>query len=327
LWNRLTTAAAQDREAVAVALGGPLKSAPAEHSARQLKDLDQLISGSRSPLRDALIESASLLPEQQALQFFPALLSHSADSGLNAKVAEALAGRSAARAALMTLSQSEDARVRANAVWSLGDIKGSAEEKLLQTAISDADPAVAANAVAALSRTMPASPELGHVLCGALIDPRPYVRANALVGLRHAKLRCNDGREAASLTRDPNAVVRKAAAELLSSPAGSSSADDKRALVRCHRYEVDVEVAQSCEQIPHGVPHGSTQASGATAPVTVFVIPAGLTAPVANAPFALVRADGFVRCGWTDSRGALFEPRTPPGRFSLAAPPQALERN
>ncbi|HTM43545.1 MAG TPA: HEAT repeat domain-containing protein, partial [Polyangiaceae bacterium] len=330
LWARLTTTAAQDREAVAVALGGPLKSLlelPVMIQAAKLKDLSQLISSSRGAVRDALIESASFLPEQSLPQFFAALLTRSADSALSAKVAEALAGRPQARAMLRNLSASPDARVRANAVWALGGDGDPSEAKFLQNAVSDADPAVAANAVAALALTVPASSELGNLLCRALSDARSYVRVNALVGLRHSQLRCSAGRESALLLRDPSPAVRKVAAELLHSVTGSNPVDDGRALARCRRHEVDVDVAQACQQRPGQAPPRGDRSSEPNSAVTVFVVPAGLTAPVANAPFAFVRADGFVRCGWTDSRGAVFEPSTPAGRVSLTEPPQALERN
>jgi HEAT repeat protein len=321
LWDRLTSAATQDREAVAIALGGALKTV---HSEQQQRAILQLILSSRGGVRDALIESVSLLPDGRAVAIFGALLQQSPNGAFKAKIAEALSGQSQAKAVLESLYSSPDARARANAVWSLGDAGSSAEVKLLQAAIGDADQAVAANAVAALARKLPAGPALRDLLCGALTDVRPYVRVNGLVGLRRARIRCADGREAGLLMRDVVPLVRKAAAGVLRDVAGPNPAGDARALARCQRRESDPDVEQACTKAR---PKSEPQVTEQTVSATVFVVPVGLTGPVANAPFALVRADGFVRCGWTDSRGAVFEPHTPVGRISLAAAPTAAEWN
>jgi hypothetical protein len=52
----------------------------------------------------------------------------------------------------------------------------------------------------------------------------------------------------------------------------------------------------------------------------VFVVPDGSTSPVARLPFALVLADGLMRVGLADRRGAVFEARAPRGRVELAIP-------
>jgi hypothetical protein len=105
--------------------------------------------------------------------------------------------------------------------------------------------------------------------------------------------------------------VRSAAARLLA--LGAPEPLDARALSRCVSEDPSSEVAQVCESPSLAVP-------AETEPVTVFVVPAGESTPVPRAPFALVLADGSVRLGLTDRRGALLEPRAPRGELALTVP-------
>jgi hypothetical protein len=54
--------------------------------------------------------------------------------------------------------------------------------------------------------------------------------------------------------------------------------------------------------------------------VVIFVIPDGQSSPLAAAPFALQRADGLIRAGIADRRGAVFERYAPAGDLSLLLP-------
>jgi hypothetical protein len=54
--------------------------------------------------------------------------------------------------------------------------------------------------------------------------------------------------------------------------------------------------------------------------VAVLVVNTGETTPVARAPFALVRSDGFIRSGTSDRRGAVWEAAAPRGPLRLTLP-------
>ncbi len=54
--------------------------------------------------------------------------------------------------------------------------------------------------------------------------------------------------------------------------------------------------------------------------VAVYVVPDGRGAPLARAPFALVRPDGLLRLGLADRRGEVFEAATPRGVIRLGVP-------
>jgi hypothetical protein len=100
---------------------------------------------------------------------------------------------------------------------------------------------------------------------------------------------------------------------LVAVPAPQAAADAK-ALQRCAAEDREASVAHAC---------AGAAAAAVTAhawPLTVLVVPHGEEEPVPDAPFALVRSDGFVRCGWADRRGAVFEPQQPAGSVELAVP-------
>ena len=117
--------------------------------------------------------------------------------------------------------------------------------------------------------------------------------------------------------RDDHVHVRGLARELGAHARGAlderSIRLDRRALARCVSDDPSSIVAVVCESpiLPR---------STGVDPVTVFVVPAGESAPVPRAPFALVLADGGMRLGVTDRRGALFEPAAPRGSVQLTVP-------
>jgi HEAT repeat protein len=231
--------------------------------------------------------------------------------------------------ALRRLAGDPDPGVRANAVWSLGTIGKIDAIGLLGGLLRDPDVAVAGNAAAALGRIAArerAPAAVAGMLCKALADPRSYLRANALAGLSIASGACESATVRNLLSRDPSEAVRLAAADALArsfARAGAAaSAADRRAVGRCAGEDKNATVASRCAE---AVRLGTPAASTATGPspledVAVFVVPDGRGAPVARAPFALVRTDGLLRLGTADRRGEIFEFRLPRGTIRLAVP-------
>jgi HEAT repeat protein len=211
--------------------------------------------------------------------------------------------------------------VRAGAVWSLGAVGTMDHLALLGALVKDPDAAVAGNAAGALGRVAARSGEpsmAAPVLCAALAEPRPYVRANALEGLSLGGAQCEPGAARDLLARDPSEPVRVAAADYLAraiARAGEKALDaDRRALARCAGEEHDAAVATRCSR-PVPVP-----AAADADDVVIYVVPDGRGAPLARAPFTLVRADGLLRMGLSDRRGELFEAGAPRGVIRLGVP-------
>jgi hypothetical protein len=131
-------------------------------------------------------------------------------------------------------------------------------------------------------------------------------RGSARVGARCG----NGGAERQLLLDDPVEIVRGAAASaLLRTPL---SAEDRAALDHCASSERSSSVAHHCRaaSIPAGAPHA----------VEVYVIADGASLPRPRISYALELADGFLRAGTADRRGAVFEPLAPDGEISLHAP-------
>ena len=311
LLDRLEREAEQDRMATAIALAGALSRSG---DPRLVERAVTLMKRSRGAERDALIEAVGMSSQRLASR---RLVAHSRGAVPvydRAKVAESLAGHPDAIQQLWRLAGDVDGAVRANAVWALGRIARTADAGRLASMLADRDVAAAGNAAAALARLASrTSADVAQPLCGVLADSRSYVRANALLGLAVAGLRCPQAEAREVLFRDPSAIVRRAAARLLQSvPSGDPDAD-AAALARCSEEEPDGSVALSCSIVPEPV-------AQETEPVLVYVVPMGESAPVPRAPFALVRADGLMRLGITDRRGTLFERYAPRGQVSLEVP-------
>jgi HEAT repeat protein len=322
LWQRLTAAPAQDREAIAVALGGALR-APLPPA--KLAALRQRVLASRPALRDTLLESLSFLPAERAVPLL-AELGQRADAATRGKIAEVATGYGLRAAALLTRWAAtksigeKDSNLKANVAWALGGVgegrAGEGSVQALLTLVQDPDHAVAGNAVASLARVHPNPVALASILCGLVADSRAYVRANALTGLGLRGQRCLQGIERRLLGGDRSKSVRLAAARLLAAVPSSDAKQDRIALARCRDTQSDPEVAQACTA-PASPP---SQSAAADEPRTVFVLPRGGGEPLARAAFALVTPLGFIRSGWTDHRGALFERSA--ASLSLAVAPQ-----
>jgi HEAT repeat protein len=309
LLDRLERSAEEDRAALSLALSGALSRNSDEAVQNRV---ERALLHSRGAERDAFIEAMGRMPSKRTMERLAKLASQAADVADRAKYAEALGGHLDAREALLRLARDPDASVRANAVWSLGQIATSADVVTLTKLLADRDVAVAANAAAALGRTsqrlrLPVEKEL----CGALTDSRSYVRANALSALRIAQQRCSDERVLRLFSREQSEVARGRAAALMREVKPNSS--ELRALARCASDDASGSVASECALAPQPIP-------SEVAPSIVYVVPMGEADPVARAPFALVLGDGTMRLGVADRRGVVFEQRAPLGKLSLRVP-------
>ena len=311
LLDRLERSAEQDRAALALALGGALSRAK---DPALLTRAHGLMLASRGGQRDALIEAIGHFQSKDAAALLSAHARETGDVADRGKVAEALGSRADGVQALRKLAEDVDGSVRANAVWGLGSRGGSPDQSLLLRALDDRDVAVAGNAAAALGRL---GKRLGlrveKSLCERLSDSRAYVRANAMGGLRVVGARCAGDVEEALLVEDRSDVVRRAAALLIASVASKDTSRDRRLLDTCATEDTDSSVAATCASDP-------PKRSKLTEPVVVYVVPVGESSPVARTPFALVLADGLMRLGIADRRGAVFEKDAPSGEVSLAVP-------
>ncbi len=310
--ERLSTAAEQDRAALAIALAGPMSK---NKDARLLARTVEVLARTRGGDRDALLEAVGRMPGRASATRLHRLARSATEIADRAKVAESLAEHPEAVDYLEALASDVDGSVRANAAWSLGAVGTAKQIPSLLRSLKDPDAAVAGNAAASLGRIgVKRHVDVSKHLCAALSEPKGYVRVNALGGLRALGARCADGAPARQLlARDVSDQVRQSAAALISSVKSSAPSEDLRALTRCAAEDRSGAVAVACSKKSSKAPHG-------TEPVSVYVVPTGESAPAPRVPFALVRADGLVRLGLTDRRGAVFEHDAPRGFVSLGIP-------
>ncbi len=315
LLDRLSRTARQDRHAVLLALAGALERSTDE---RVLRRAMARLRATRDAERDGMLEAIGRM--RAAWKDLAALARGASSVPDRVKIAEALAAHPVAEQALRELAQDADGAVRANAVWGLGVSGSAGSAKVLVSAIADRDVAVAGNAVAALGRLalrVPGTP-VDVPLCRATADTRSAVRAAALVALRGVARRCGDGSsERALVATDRSEEVRRSAALLVRGVPSTSPLLDARSVEQCAEEDPSGSVAVAC------VERGETRLRGEE-PVTVYVVPPGDTSPRARAPFALVLADGSVRLGITDRRGAVFEAAAPRGPVRLGVPAPLL---
>jgi HEAT repeat protein len=316
LLERLDSAPFAQRENIALALAGPLRAEPSE---AQLERLLARVRSSEGPLADALLEAVAHVPGARATQALSSLQPALGKAG-RAKLAEVLAAHADAADVVRGLLRDADPSVRANAVWSLGAVGGGSDVEQLAAARQDADIAVAANSVAALARIAARDQlDLSASLCAALDDTRAYVLANALAGLRVAGLSC-PGPAAATwlLEQHPSDEVRLAAARLIRERWAELAPAE---LARCAAKDVSGRVAAECAQrVDAGAQARAPNGAARITDMTVLVVPTGEASPSPQVAFALVRADGLIRCGTSDRRGALWEPTAPRGELRLTLP-------
>lgn len=306
LMHRLERAAEQDRGAVALALGGPLSRSS------DARGVAAFLERTQGPVRDALIEALARAPGRIGSD--PLVRLARLTPADRRKLAEALATHPEARRALLDLLRDGDPSVRANAVWSLGEAGDASDAARVIQALGDRDVAVAGNAAGALGR-LAQRLKLGVTapLCRSAVDKRSYVRANALAGLRVAGARCPDALVRRLLEDDRSELVRERAAMLLRDVPLGDAASDRSALERCADEDPSGGVASACASVAQALPTSASL-------LRVYVVPAGEAEPVAEAPYALVRADGLMRLGLSDRRGELLEAIAPNGVVSLAVP-------
>jgi len=327
---RLTQAATEDRTAIGIALSGAL-SRSGEAAAKQL---DGALLEAAAGGRDALIEGLGRMQGAATGRLLGEIVRRGADSADRRKIAEALAGHPEQLAFLTELFSDPYPAVRAEAIWSAASMPAgpavSATLPRSEKLMLDADLDVAANAAAAvalLAGKLAAGQEQARgqavaSLCAGLVDFRSYVRANALAGLGILGARCDKGAaERRLLAQDPSDIVRLSAARLLSrgprSDAASVAKDDARALSRCVADDKSGMVAIACRSL--------FQPPASSIPALVFIVPDGRSAPLPLAAYSLLRADGLIRSGVADRRGAVFERSAPNGELKLVVPgPLAL---
>jgi HEAT repeat protein len=323
LLQRLTQAATEDRTAIGLALSG----AAARAGDKVAGELSRVLADIGGGPRDALIEGLGRIAGAKAGSYLADLAHQSQDAVDRRKIAEALRGHPEQGKLLTELLADPNAAVRAEATWAAGFLPAgegaSASFARVAQLVADADLGVASNAAAAvalLGKTVSAREPDAKVrataaLCKGLGDFRSYVRANALVGLGVLGSRCDGGKtERRLLAQDPSEVARQAAARLLrvSNTSEPPDKDDARALSRCLAEDKSGMVANACRAAAETSDRGSA--------VVVFVVPDGRSSPLPLAPYSLQRADGFIRSGIADRRGAVFEHAAPRGQLRLVVP-------
>jgi hypothetical protein len=108
------------------------------------------------------------------------------------------------------------------------------------------------------------------------------------------------------LADDPSEDVRAAAAAALYRMA---SPEDLRVLERCARADPSGTVAARCR--------ANVQPPAQAHATLIYVVPEGSNTPRPGAAYALLLADGTLRAGTADRRGAVFDPVAPSGIVRL----------
>ncbi|MGA2447105.1 MAG: HEAT repeat domain-containing protein [Polyangiaceae bacterium] len=316
LIDRLDRGDEVDRASVLIALGGVLARAPDEHAIARLASWLPLAVGAE---RDAMIEAIGRAPLASVVRVL-AFLTESPNSADRQTATALLAAhrdsdeaRVLARARLLD----SDPRVRAQAAWTMGTLGGVGDTARLAEIARSESTEIASNAVASLARILatipPRAPQDDRaepLLCSFVGDARPEVRTNALAGLALTARRCDGGAaERAALTSDPDESVRSAAARAV---ARFATGADVSALAQCADGDPSRTVASFCR--------APKRRAAATHDVLVYVLPNGATAPRPEAAYCMVMADGTLRLGTADRRGAVFDAVAPRGDVALCRP-------
>jgi HEAT repeat protein len=301
LLRKLDASSGEDVEWVLLALRGTVsRSGDPDIGA----ELERRLASATGPRRDALLE---VLVVSRGAASALERVARRGGARSRAKVAELVAALPEARPLALELARDRGA-VRENALWSLGFIGSTSDLDLLAGAIGDAAPRAAANAAVSFGRLARKDSDPAP-LCQALDRGAAAVRTSVLTALRLSGLGCR-GRERALLL-DRSRFVRLAAAELLAQR--RSDAEIAGLLARCADEDRDARVAEACRSEPaQALPSGPA--------VTTFVWSAGGTEPVPGLSYALRLADGSVRHGLADRRGAVHESKPAKGELSLEVP-------
>ncbi len=219
-----------------------------------------------------------------------------------------------ATTALRRFAASADEETRASALLSLGQRSLPEDIATQMSQLSAPSSASQVNASAGLARAphpfaTPAA--ASSALCPLLSAPNPYVRANVLVTMQRASVRCGDGGlERRLLTQDSAAVVRLNASRLLRAASNRSPADAKE-LERCATLDRSSLVAASCAD------RKPSRLTSKRSSLTVYVLDEAGRSPRPFGQFAAQDADGVVRVGIADARGAFVDPFAPEGPMAL----------
>jgi HEAT repeat protein len=313
LLDKLDAGEELDRSALLTALGGVLARLPTPDAVKRVERALRVAAG---PERDAIIVALGRATFPSASGPLSSLSSapDPDDRRMLASVLAAHPARADAADLLRTLLKDTDASVRAQAAWGLGEIGDASVVPALETVIRAMDLDAAANASAAIGRIAgrARSAEVGARLCPFLADARARVRANALTGLALAGARCQDGAAERRLLTDDSDAVRSAAALVLARK--PVSPEDRLALDRCAATDRAGAVSHLCRSPP-----GSQPAVAARA-VEIYVMGDAPSTPRPHAEYVVEFADGMLRAGTADRRGALFDPAAPAGTIALRRP-------
>ncbi len=311
-----------DRFVLLGALGGILERLPDDAGARRMLAQLGIAAG---PERDAVFAAAgrARLPSVASALGSAAKTSDADDRRAVASSLAAHAGSAQALALARALTADGDASVRAEATFALGALGDASTVPFLVTLARGGDADVATNAAAAIARisrrnapvAAPAPSPLADAVCPLLADGRATVRANALAALSVVKRRCSDGRiERKLLAEDTSELVRSSAARVL---VAAPLPEDQPVLDRCSMSDRSAEVARRCRPGP-----ARAGAAGRTQAVTVFVVAeSGTRTARPRTPFLLEYADGVLRAGVADRRGAISDPVAPEGELVLRRMP------
>ena len=285
-----------------------------------VKRVQTLIENAPGREQDVLLEAFARIHWKLTSRVFASWVRDS-HPGDDAKLAEVLAQQPGAKGLLVAMLDSQRNDVLASAVWGVGRRRATEALPRVRELLRHTDVSVAANAVATFARLSEA--EGATQLCALLDEKRAPMLANALAGLRLMKARCDaGGRERQLLSLHPSSMVRERAAALIAEvPSSEEPKEDERALRQCGRHEIDGGVAARClAETPDASTDSRSNAPLTPTSISVLVVPASGTNPKHGVPFALEVGGAFVRFGWADRRGGVYEVETQANELRLLLP-------
>jgi HEAT repeat protein len=305
-----------DRAALLTAAGGILARLA---NAGAVEKLEASLRLSVGPERDAFIEAIGRAPIAAAVAALERAIRSQEpfDRRAAASMLSAHPRDAPALALARSLLGDADASVRSQAAWSLGTIGDTSDLARLEPLTSASDVEVAVDSIAAIGRIAAREhASAAQWLCPILAHGSAFARINALAGLANGQTRCPRGElERKQLVEDPDEEVRGAAARTVASLASPPDTHDRHdpndaaALDRCARSDASAAVAARCR--------ARSTAPAETGPLLVYVVPDGSNEPRPDAFYGIIWADGWLRLGRADRRGAFFDPVAPKGTARL----------